>query len=384
LKGVGIRQAMCTSADVRNPSIAESRCATRAKQRCGAQERTRTFTAVQPLAPEACASTNSATWALGRFLLIVRRACQIAAATRRGLYQRLDRNGVSRKRGGAAAPRRPLARDSARGSQPMLSPHRYARHGLRRVRFSRPACHPGAGQARLSHPGRVSAARNWRATCSRWAGSARFTPCRPMCAIRPRFRPPPAAPASWSIWSGFLPQSGAQTFEAVQDKGAETVAQAAAGIGARMVHVSAIGADANSTSAYARTKAAGEAAVLAAVPDATSSGPSVVFGPEDQFTNRFAALARLSPVLPLIGGGLTKLQPVYRRRRRHRHRGCGRWQGAAGRDLRTRRSRSDDPAGDHRRHSEDHPARAHAGAAAVRPRQAEGGVPAVRAGPTSS
>jgi NADH dehydrogenase len=78
-----------------------------------------------------------------------------------------------------------------------------------------------------------------------------------------------------------------------------------------MVHVSAIGADANSPSRYARAKAAGEAAVLAAVPAATILRPSVVFGPEDQFTNRFAALARMSPVLPLIGGGLTRLQPVY-------------------------------------------------------------------------
>jgi len=110
---------------------------------------------------------------------------------------------------------------------------------------------------------------------------------------------------------GILAASGAQTFEAVQDKGAETVARVAAGIGARMVHASAIGADANSTSDYARTKAAGEAAVLAAVPSAAIVRPSVVFGPEDRFTNRFAGLARLSPMLPLIGGGLTKLQPVY-------------------------------------------------------------------------
>ena len=78
-----------------------------------------------------------------------------------------------------------------------------------------------------------------------------------------------------------------------------------------MVHVSAIGADENSASAYARSKAAGEKAVLAAVPSATILRPSIVFGPEDQFTNRFAALARMSPVLPLIGGGLTKMQPVY-------------------------------------------------------------------------
>ncbi|WP_425989783.1 complex I NDUFA9 subunit family protein [Afipia sp. DC4300-2b1] len=110
---------------------------------------------------------------------------------------------------------------------------------------------------------------------------------------------------------GILSESGAQTFEAVQAKGAEAVARAASEIGARVVHISAIGADANSASRYARAKAAGEAAVLAAAPSATILRPSVVFGPEDQFTNRFAALARISPVLPLIGGGLTKLQPVY-------------------------------------------------------------------------
>jgi uncharacterized protein YbjT (DUF2867 family) len=110
---------------------------------------------------------------------------------------------------------------------------------------------------------------------------------------------------------GILSQSGAQTFDAVQARGAETVAKAAASAGARMVHVSAIGADENSPSHYARAKAEGETAVLAAAPSATILRPSVVFGPEDDFTNRFAALARLSPVLPLIGGGATKMQPVY-------------------------------------------------------------------------
>jgi NADH dehydrogenase len=110
---------------------------------------------------------------------------------------------------------------------------------------------------------------------------------------------------------GILAQGGAQTFEAVQGAGAGTVAKAAAAVGARMVHVSAIGADDNSPSGYARSKAAGEKAVLSAIPSATILRPSVVFGPEDQFTNRFAALARMSPVLPLIGGGVTKMQPVY-------------------------------------------------------------------------
>jgi NADH dehydrogenase len=110
---------------------------------------------------------------------------------------------------------------------------------------------------------------------------------------------------------GILAESGAQTFDAVQGSGAGTVAKAADAVGARMVHVSAIGADEHSPSRYARAKAAGERAVLVAAPSATILRPSVVFGPEDQFTNRFASLSRLSPALPLIGGGLTKLQPVY-------------------------------------------------------------------------
>ena len=110
---------------------------------------------------------------------------------------------------------------------------------------------------------------------------------------------------------GILAESGAQTFEAVQGKGAGAVAAAAAAAGASMVHVSAIGADKISPSRYAQTKAAGEKLVLSAVPTATILRPSVVFGPEDQFTNRFAALARIALLLPLIGAGLTKLQPVY-------------------------------------------------------------------------
>jgi len=110
---------------------------------------------------------------------------------------------------------------------------------------------------------------------------------------------------------GILAPSGAQTFDAVQAEGAGAVAKAAAAAGARMVHVSAIGADANSPSRYARSKAAGEQAVLSTIPSATVLRPSVVFGPEDDFTNRFATLAQISPALPLIGGGATKLQPVY-------------------------------------------------------------------------
>jgi uncharacterized protein YbjT (DUF2867 family) len=109
---------------------------------------------------------------------------------------------------------------------------------------------------------------------------------------------------------GILAEGGAQKFDAVQAKGAAAIAGAAAAVGARMVHVSAIGADQDSASRYARSKAAGEQAVLAAVPGAVIFRPSVVFGPEDAFTNRFAALARMSPVVPLVGAE-TRLQPVY-------------------------------------------------------------------------
>ena len=103
---------------------------------------------------------------------------------------------------------------------------------------------------------------------------------------------------------------GAQ-MDAVQRGGAETVAKAAAaaGLGA-FVHMSAIGADPNSASAYGRSKGEGEAAVRAAFPHATILRPSIVFGREDQFVNRFAGLIRLSPVLPVIGGK-TKFQPVH-------------------------------------------------------------------------
>ena len=111
---------------------------------------------------------------------------------------------------------------------------------------------------------------------------------------------------------GILFPSGKQTFEAVQDEGARHVAEAARVAGARaLVHVSSIGANEHSRSAYARSKAEGEAEVREVFPDAVILRPSVVFGPEDDFFNRFAALARLFPALPLIGGGKTKFQPVF-------------------------------------------------------------------------
>jgi uncharacterized protein YbjT (DUF2867 family) len=110
---------------------------------------------------------------------------------------------------------------------------------------------------------------------------------------------------------GLLFERGRQRFDAVHAYGAEQVALAASAHGARIIHVSAIGADANSRAAYARSKAEAERLVLAGLPQAVIMRPSIMFGPEDDFFNRFAALARISPALPLIGGGATRFQPVF-------------------------------------------------------------------------
>lgn len=111
---------------------------------------------------------------------------------------------------------------------------------------------------------------------------------------------------------GILFESGKQQFETVQAGGASAIAELAAAAGVEnYVHVSAIGADAQSDSLYARTKGEAEEAVRRFAPAATILRPSIVFGPEDEFFNKFAAMAMMSPALPLIGGGKTKFQPVY-------------------------------------------------------------------------
>ena len=111
---------------------------------------------------------------------------------------------------------------------------------------------------------------------------------------------------------GVLASRGPQSFSAIHAAGAGAVASASAeaGVG-KLVHISAIGADADSTAAYARSKAAGEAAMREAFAHAAILRPSLVIGPEDDFFNRFALMARLLPALPLIGGGLTRFQPAY-------------------------------------------------------------------------
>jgi len=169
---------------------------------------------------------------------------------------------------------------------------------------------------------RLAAAGAVVAVVSRHATAARFL--RPMgdvgqialinAAINDEARIAAAIEGADAVISatGILFERGAQRFDIVHTRGPALLAQLAKAAGAQhFVHLSAIGADPAAPAAYARSKAAGEAAVRAAFPEATILRPSVVFGPEDDFFNRFAALARWAPTLPLIGGGHTKFQPVY-------------------------------------------------------------------------
>jgi uncharacterized protein YbjT (DUF2867 family) len=110
---------------------------------------------------------------------------------------------------------------------------------------------------------------------------------------------------------GILFESGRNSFDAVQHFGGRAIAEATRAAGAKLVHISAIGADLDSRSDYGRSKGRAEAAILSAVPDAIILRPSIIFGAEDSFFNKFAAMARIFPALPLIGGGRTKFQPVY-------------------------------------------------------------------------
>lgn len=110
---------------------------------------------------------------------------------------------------------------------------------------------------------------------------------------------------------GILFDKGRNTFDAVQDFGARAVAEATRAEGAKLVHISAIGADAESDSVYARTKGRAELAIKEILPDAIIMRPSIIFGQEDNFFNKFAEMARFAPFLPLIGGGHTEFQPVF-------------------------------------------------------------------------
>ena len=146
--------------------------------------------------------------------------------------------------------------------------------------------------------------------------------------------------------AGVRAESGAQTYRAVHVDGAAALARAAKAARRRNLcpHLRHRGRRQARASAYIASKGLGESATLEAFPDATILRPSVVFGPEDDFFNRFGALARFLPVIPLFGGGKTRLQPVYAGDVARRGRCGARGRSEAWRDLRTRRTASDDAA----------------------------------------
>ena len=189
---------------------------------------------------------------------------------------------------------------------------RQARHRLRRVGIHRPLCRAGAGAS--------------AAIASAWRCAGRTSPAivQPLgmvgqikaiqANLRYRWSVDRAVEGADAVVNlvGILAEGGRQTFDAVQAFGPRAIGEAARAAGiSNVVHVSAIGADQPSTIGYLRSKAEGEAGIREAVPDAVIMRPSIVFGPEDHFFNRFAAMARISPVLPLIGGGKTRFQPVF-------------------------------------------------------------------------
>ena len=364
-------------------------------ERNGAQKRTRTSTILRPPAPEAGASTNSAIWARVRIYgpdtpLSNRHALLFGLPMRarqgrrsRDLRRRRFR-GTTASIMSRSAPVRPqnpthVADRRARSRHAV----EYGNFGdrLRRLGLPRPPCGAGAGQARLSHPCRGAPA----------------GPRRPPPAARPR-RPDQrraGQPALSGLGSGRRAgrrsrhqsrrhpeqERRARPSRRCRRRARAAVGNAAKAAGARLVHVSAIGADANSPSRYAQTKARGEPAVFEAVPNATVFRPSIMFGPEDDFFNRFATLARISPMLPLIGGGHTHLQPVFVGDVAQRDRRCRGRQGEDAAHLRARRAAHRDDARGNGIHACHDRALAPARAAALRARQAEGDAgAAIRAG----
>ncbi len=163
----------------------------------------------------------------------------------------------------------------------------------------------------LPHPRRRCAGPNSPAICSRSGGSGRSTRCRPTCAIPDSVE---AAVRDADVvinLVGILFERGGSASRRCRPSGADAVAQAAAAHGARLDPCLGARRRREFALALRAHQGGGREAVLAAVPSATILRPSIVFGPEDDFFNRFAALARISPALPLIGGGHTRFQPVF-------------------------------------------------------------------------
>ncbi|THH19063.1 hypothetical protein EW146_g2038 [Bondarzewia mesenterica] len=164
---------------------------------------------------------------------------------------------------------------------------------LRRIQVS--SRHPQSVHAKLAHH----------------IPSDHLLPSVPVDVTKPETLPPAFEKADVVVSLVGILHGTPEQFEKIQWRGAENVARAAKGAGARLVHISAIGADKKSSIPYERTKALGEEAVFSVCPDATVVRPSVVFGPGDEFFARFASLSRVLPFMPVFDGGLTRFQPVY-------------------------------------------------------------------------
>src|SRR5216684_1731261 len=312
----------------------------RRSERSGAQEKTRTSTTFRPLEPESSASTNSATWA-GRPLI------------REGGpgCQSFTQGGAGKSRGFSAAPlascRALMYRGTGHCEAPAGSRGNLAQVARRRGgRLRRCARNDGlarrhriCGRRRVMQLGRATvlggsgcigrhivqrlAAKGLVvAVVSRHASDAGFL--RPLGDVgqialidaglgdEARLAAALAGADAVICSVGILYERGRQSFEAVHVQGPALLARLAQAAGVkRFVHISALGADIHSPSAYARSKAEGEPAVRAGFPGATILQPSIEFGPEDGFFHRFAVFALYLPALPLIGGGMTRFQPVY-------------------------------------------------------------------------
>ncbi|KAG6911623.1 hypothetical protein DXG01_011926 [Tephrocybe rancida] len=139
----------------------------------------------------------------------------------------------------------------------------------------------------------------------------RLSPPVPLDVTKPSTLPPAFSGADVVVSLVGILNGPPKAFEEIQFKGAENVARAAKEIGAKLIHFSAIGADPKSDLLYVKTKGLAESSVLRICPDATIIRPSLVFGPEDDFFNRFSRLSKFLPFLPVFGGGTSRFQPVY-------------------------------------------------------------------------
>ncbi len=285
----------------------------------GAQERTRTSTPIQALAPEASASTNSATWAN-------RMGCRLGMIKERvnGLWTWADSCTKQRNcRIRQACDRRPFPL-----SGPQMTCLRWVgavfdqTERLAEQELSRIATVFGGSGFVGRYIAQRLARSGWRVRVAvRRPNEAHFvrtygTPGQ-VEPILANIRDPKSVDAAVKNADavvncvGILAESGSQRFNSMHVEGAGNVAASAAGAGAsRLVHISAIGAKPDSESEYARSKAAGELAVAAAFEGAVIVRPSVVFGAEDQFFNRFASMARWLPAIPVVGAR-TLFQPIY-------------------------------------------------------------------------